>query len=93
MNYCTYAAVPWRDHELIRADHLFVAKLCSRFTFTQLDPIEPTRKFSFLLQVDNNDQYQIAKCQPSLEPLLLVEVAKVLNETDDMSYLVRMMRK
>jgi len=51
------------------------------------------RKFSFLLQVDGNDKYQIANCEPALDAVLLIETAKVLNETEDMSYLVRSMRK
>lgn len=62
-----------------------------RFIFTNLDPENPARKFSFLLQVNDNDKYEITDCQPSLDVSLLVELANVLNETDDMSYLVRRM--
>ena len=78
--------------QCIRADHV-VAIFSSRFTFTQLDQMDPTRKFSFLLQVDSSDKYQIAECMPALDAILLVEIADVLNETEDMSYLVRSMRK
>ena len=67
--------------------------LLSSFTFTQLDPRKPSRKFSFLLQVDDNDKYGIAECQPSLDVEILLEVAKALNDTDDMSFLVRRMSK
>jgi Chromosome segregation protein Spc25 len=72
---------------------MFFAIFSSRFTFTQLDQMDPTRKFSFLLQVDSSDKYQIAECMPALDAILLVEIADVLNETEDMSYLVRSMRK
>lgn len=64
-----------------------------RFIFTNLDPENPTQKFSFLLQVNENDKYDITDCQPTVDVSLLVELANVLNETDDMSYLVRRMRR
>mmetsp|Transcript_113085 Transcript_113085/g.316008 ORF Transcript_113085/g.316008 Transcript_113085/m.316008 type:complete len:257 (+) Transcript_113085:84-854(+) len=64
-----------------------------RFSFTNLDPKKPSRKFSFLLQVDGDDKYEIADCQPAIDAAVLVEVANVLNDTDDMSFLVRRMRR
>ncbi len=63
------------------------------FFFSQLDPNDPTRQFSFVLQVDDEDKYEIANCQPSIDAAILVEICNRLNDTDDMSYLVRRMRK
>ncbi len=41
--------------------------------------------------MNDNDKYDILDCQPTVNAVLLVELANVLNETDDMSYLVRRM--
>jgi hypothetical protein len=71
---------------------MFSYRLC-RFSFTNLDPEDPSRKFAFLLQVDADDKYEIADCQPAVNAAILVEVGNVLNDTDDMSFLVRRMSK
>eukprot|EP00429_Kryptoperidinium_foliaceum_P056110 CAMPEP_0176089232 /NCGR_PEP_ID=MMETSP0120_2-20121206/44688_1 /TAXON_ID=160619 /ORGANISM="Kryptoperidinium foliaceum, Strain CCMP 1326" /LENGTH=257 /DNA_ID=CAMNT_0017423109 /DNA_START=131 /DNA_END=904 /DNA_ORIENTATION=- len=56
------------------------------FTFTKIDPADPSRQFSFLLQLDANDNYEITQCKPALDASELIEIAKVLNDQDEMSY-------
>jgi len=63
------------------------------FHFTQLNPRDPQEKFSFNLAVDKEDKYEITDCSPPLDARFLMEVADVLNKTEDMSFLVRKMRK
>ena len=58
-----------------------------------MDPQNPTRQFSFVLQVDDLDRYEVCNCEPSLDASVILDVTKRLNDTDDMSYLVRKMRK
>ena len=58
-----------------------------------MDPEDPARQFSFVLQVDDLDRYEVCNCEPSLDASVILEATKHLNDTDDMSYLVRKMRK
>jgi hypothetical protein len=67
--------------------------LLSRFFFSQLDPADPSRQFSFVLQVDELDRYDVCDCEPSIDATILMDVTNHLNQTDDMGYLVRKMRK
>ncbi|CAJ1914797.1 unnamed protein product [Cylindrotheca closterium] len=64
-----------------------------RFIFTQLDPEVPTRQFSFVLQVDRNDKYEISNCEPSVDAIVLVDVTHRLNRADDYMYLAQRMRQ
>jgi len=64
-----------------------------RFFFSRLDPKDPARQFSFVLQVDDGDKYEIADCQPSIDAGSLFEITQRLNTNDDMSFLVRKMRR
>lgn len=64
-----------------------------RFSFSRLDPLDPTRLFTFILQVNGDDKYEIVECEPPINVLTLMGVSSTLNETDDMSYLVRKLRK
>ena len=52
-----------------------------------------SRKRNRYFEVNDNDKYELADCEPSIEGVTLVEIAKRLNDTDDMSYLARKMRK
>lgn len=63
-----------------------------RFIFSQLDPEVPTKQFSFVLQVDKNDKYEICDCKPSVDAMVLLDVADRLNRADDYMYLARRMR-
>eukprot|EP00526_Cylindrotheca_closterium_P016117 CAMPEP_0113635930 /NCGR_PEP_ID=MMETSP0017_2-20120614/18740_1 /TAXON_ID=2856 /ORGANISM="Cylindrotheca closterium" /LENGTH=265 /DNA_ID=CAMNT_0000546753 /DNA_START=45 /DNA_END=842 /DNA_ORIENTATION=+ /assembly_acc=CAM_ASM_000147 len=64
-----------------------------RFTYSQLDPEVPTRLFSFVLQVDKNDKYEIYDCKPSVDATILLDVTDRLNRADDYMYLARRMRQ
>eukprot|EP00934_Nitzschia_sp_Nitz4_P002026 Nitzschia sp. Nitz4//scaffold3_size479765//244831//245752//NITZ4_000104-RA/size479765-augustus-gene-1.572-mRNA-1//1//CDS//3329550770//2026//frame0 len=63
-----------------------------RFAFTRLDPNDESRQFSFLLQINEHDKYEIANCEPEVPMSKLVEIADTMNNTEDMSYVVREMR-
>ena len=64
-----------------------------RFCFTQLDPESPTRRFSFVLQVNSYDKYELVDCQPIVDEAILEEVCVRLNQSNDMGFLTRRMRK
>lgn len=50
-----------------------------------IDPDDPGRTFSFLLQVDDQDDcYRVEDCEPALSALLLRELEDELNSSDDM---------
>ena len=69
---------------------------CSyRLFFTHLDPADPSRKFSFVLLVNDEEKYDVIDCDPHIDAKELVEILEELNGTDreDMSMLVRRMRK
>ena len=58
-----------------------------------MDPEDPARQFSFVLQVDDLDRYEICDCEPSLDASFIMDLTSALNATDDMTLLVRKMRK
>lgn len=66
-----------------------------RFFFTELDPVDPSRKFSFVLDINDEEKYDIVDCDPNIDVKTLVDILEELNGTDraDMSMLVRRMRK
>ncbi|KAG7361399.1 chromosome segregation protein Spc25 [Nitzschia inconspicua] len=64
-----------------------------RFCFTKLDSNDPSREFSFLLIVDDQDKFDIVECQPEIEATELVDILTELNRTEDMSALTRRMRR
>ncbi|KAG7355813.1 chromosome segregation protein Spc25 [Nitzschia inconspicua] len=64
-----------------------------RFCFTKLDSNDPSREFSFLLIVDDQDKFDIVECQPAIEATELVDILTELNRTEDMSALTRRMRR
>jgi hypothetical protein len=70
-----------------------VSYLCRSFSFSQLDPKNPNRKFSFDLEAD--ETYNISECEPPLDTFFLDELLRELNvdETNDMIPLVQGMRR
>ncbi|OEU09500.1 hypothetical protein FRACYDRAFT_142012, partial [Fragilariopsis cylindrus CCMP1102] len=64
------------------------------FSFTQLDPVDPSRKFSFVFLVNDEEKYDIIECKPNIDDNVLADILEELNGTDreDMSMLVRCMR-
>lgn len=64
-----------------------------RFTFTQLDAGDPLRSFSFVLNVNDEDTYEVQETLPPLDTTVLAELLEKLNETDDLSVFCRGMRK
>jgi len=66
-----------------------------QFFFTELDPVDPSRKFSFVLDINDEEKYDIVDCDPNIDVKTLVDILEELNGTDraDMSMLVRRMRR
>jgi len=66
-----------------------------QFFFTELDPVDPSRKFSFVLDINDEEKYDIVDCDPNVDVNVLVDILKELNGSDraDMSMLVRRMRR
>lgn len=66
---------------------------CMRFSFTQIDPSEPTRVFYFLLLVDSNDLYRLVDSNPKLDSRLCQDLTSRLNEDNNISaFAVRVRR-
>ena len=65
----------------------------SSFTFTQLDAGEPSRPFSFQLNVNEEEVYEVDNCQPGIPSFALTKMTDDLNETDNLSAFVRDMSK
>jgi Chromosome segregation protein Spc25 len=70
-----------------------IVYVCHSFCYTKLDPNDPSREFSFLLIVDEDDKFDIVECQPAMEATELVDILTELNRTEDMASLARRMRK
>lgn len=65
------------------------------FFFTQLDPGDPLRTFSFVLRVNDDEKYDVYNCEPNIDSNELAEILEELNgsEREDMSMLARRMRR
>jgi hypothetical protein len=66
---------------------------CYSFTFTQLDAGEPSRTFSFHLNVNEDELYEVDDCRPSIPAAAVVKMMDDLNKTDDLSGFIREMSK
>lgn len=66
-----------------------------RFNFTEIDPEDPSRIFSYVLFVNDEEKYDIANCNPKVNAIELIEILDELNESggEDFSILARRMRK
>jgi hypothetical protein len=67
----------------------------SRLNFTEIDPDDPSRNFSFVLLVNDDEKYDITNCDPQIDAMELVDILEELNESggEDISILARRMRK
>ena len=61
------------------------------FQFTKLDSLYPNKVFTFAVYVNENELYQVENCEPMIENLSTL--VDVLNNTNDFSKFVRLMRK
>ena len=66
---------------------------CMKFIFTQIDPQNHSRRFEFLLLVDEEDCYQLVDSAPVLEPEVCKSFIVQLNEDNDISKFVVNMRR
>ena len=67
----------------------------SRLNFTEIDPDDPSRIFSFVLLVNDEEKYEVANCNPKVDAMELIDIVEELNESggEDISILARRMRK
>lgn len=66
---------------------------CMKFTFTQIDPNDPTRQFYFLLHVNDSDQYMLVDTKPTLPKDFCVSQIRQLNADNNIGRFVSAMRK
>lgn len=66
-----------------------------RLSFTDIDAEDPSKIFSFVLIVNDEEKYDITNCNPKVDAMELVDVLDELNESggEDISILARRMRK
>lgn len=64
-----------------------------RLSFTQVDPLDPGRKFAFSLNVTPSDAYEVEDCVPPLPPGQLEGLVSELNRHNDFSRFVQLMRR
>ena len=66
-----------------------------RLNFTEIDPDDPSRIFSFVLIVNDEEKYDITNCNPKVNAIDLIDILDELNESggEDISILARRMRK
>ena len=62
------------------------------FSFTQIDPNEPTKKFSFVLGANEFDIYNVDECSPPIDEALLMGLLYDLNAEDDLGQFIMKMR-
>jgi hypothetical protein len=66
-----------------------------QLTFTDIDPDDPSRIFSFGLIVNDEERYDITNCNPKVNAIELIDILDELNESggEDISVLARRMRR
>lgn len=73
--------------------HLSTLLSSHRFTFTHLDAGDPSRTFSFVLNVNEEDIYDVEETSPPLHPSDLEPLLENLNDDpDNLSAFCRGMR-
>ena len=78
-------------HERLGLDVERFGDDCLRVIFTKIDPANPARKFAFAVFVDESDMYQLKECVPEVPAS--VDLLQRLNDTNDFSWFVQVMRK
>lgn len=64
-----------------------------KFIFTQIDPKQHSRPFSFTIFVDANDQYNLVETTPGLDSLFCINSVQTLNQDNDIGKFVFRMRQ
>lgn len=64
-----------------------------RFSFSQIDPAEPSKAYSFVLSAQNEmDEYDVDDCGPAVDPGFLERALYELNAEEDLGQFVMTMR-
>lgn len=66
---------------------------CIQFIFTQIDPTNNLKEFSFSLLVDEQERYRLVDCSPALDQRSLYYLCNELNQDNKISKFVFNMRK
>jgi hypothetical protein len=66
---------------------------CMKFIFTQIDPCEPEKQFSFQMLVDANDKYQLVDSSPAIDRTICDSYLDTLNDDNNISRFVVKMRQ
>ena len=64
-----------------------------QINFTQLDPNDPNKVFSFLLCVTDGDRYEVEGCCPDLKAEIILRLVEDLNRNDDFAACIKNMRR
>lgn len=66
---------------------------CMQFVFTQIDPANVNREFTFSLLVDTNERYQLVSTTPTIDSRISTKLNDELNADNNISKFVVQMRK
>ena len=64
-----------------------------KFIFTQIDPKQHSRQFSFTIFVDSDDLYNLVETAPILDSIFCVNTVQMLNQDNDIGKFVFRMRQ
>ena len=64
-----------------------------QINFTQIDPKNPNKAFSFLLCVTEGDRYEVEGCCPDLNAEVILSMVDDLNRNDDFAACIKNMRR
>ena len=78
-------------HVSLKMIDMLTCANCS-FSFSQIDPDNPSRKFWFVLGANEFDAYDISDCSPAIDQDLLQDMVFDLNANDDLGHFVMKMR-
>jgi len=62
-----------------------------KLTFTQIDPSNPGREFSFTLNVNDQNKYEVTDCDPEMS--IVGKLVEKVNNDNDFGAFVKAMRK
>jgi len=75
----TYAVLKYK---MLGIDFVKGVGSALRCNFTHLDPVDPNRIFTFLLNVNDDDLYEINECNPELNAGTILTLLDELNTTE-----------
>lgn len=77
----TYAVLKYKALGL---DFLKTGQNSLRFQFTQIDTANPDRAFTFTLNVNDSDLYEVEECDPPLKANVIMTLLEALNSSENL---------